>query len=312
MKNILESIKKLYANENKAKQHWMLIWLILFTILPFICLSYLQSDSSITEMKIILSLGAIFGILAIIPFLALCGATIDYYNGRLNNQTGLFDVTLNSIKKGLKIFPLNFVWTIYITFAALFPMIALIPYITINIQNFGSITFLLSLLLLMLLYVVYALALGLLVVPFYSYIIIEYAKDYKYKKYLFNPLTICKYMKKAFNSTVITNLKLYVANIILNMAYYVIILIAIILFFMFVFFAILSIAFFNPSDEIIENISVLCSIPIITVVSVIITYAQMIIVYAVGDIYVKIYKTEIEPQENTEEIPTIEESSDEE
>jgi hypothetical protein len=306
MKNIFESVKKLYTSENKAKQHWMLISLILFILIPFICLSYLQSDSSTVEMQTILALSAVFGILSIIPFFALCGAIIDYYNGRLNNQTGLFDVSISSIKKGLKIFPLGLVWTIYTTCIILLPIAVIIPCMIILTKHFHSIIFAIPFFFLFALYII---AICLLVIPFISYIIIEYAKDYKYKKYLFNPLTICKYMKKAFKSTVITNLKLYVANIILNIANSIIIFFSIILLFMSIFFIVFFISIFNPNAEILENISDLCTIPIFIIVSVFIAYVQTILGLAVGDIYTKIYKTEIEGQENTEENKTIEEET---
>jgi hypothetical protein len=308
MKIIFNSIKKLYDSEYKVRQHLMLVWILLYLILPITCMSYLLNDISVTETKIFLTLGGIFTILAIVPFFTYLGATIDYYNGRLNNKTGLFDVSLNSIITGLKVLPLSITWTIYVSILMLLPIIVIAPFFIFNIQFLNSIILIFLLPLILLIYCAYLLSIGLLVLPFCSYIFIEYSKDFKHKKYLYNPLTICKYMKKAFKSTAITSLKLYVANIILNTAYSIISIVAFAIYSVFILFVALI---FSPYNDVTETISYLVTIPAFILLTLIMLYLQTILYLAIGDIYVNIYKTKIEAKENIEKTSDIEETQNE-
>jgi hypothetical protein len=261
-------------------------------------LSFLQIKSDPAETQTVLILSAIFGIISLIPLFAIGGAVIDYYNGRLNNQTGLFDVSLATVVKGLKVFPLSLAWIIYITFATLLPLVLFAPFFITQLHKISSVIYVLLLLFAFLFFFVYVLALFLLVAPFVSYIFIEYSKDYKYKKYLFNPLTICRYMKKAFKSTVLINLKLYVSYILLNIAYNIVIFVGFILFVGLLFFIALI---FSPNSEQIDVITaILISVPLLVLQSVY-TYLQSILNLAVGDNIVKIYKTKIDIPEELEE-----------
>jgi hypothetical protein len=309
MRNIFESVKKLYTSENRIKQHVMYAWLLFFAGLPFFCLSCLQNNNSTLDLQIILILSAVFGVLAIIPYFAIIGATIDYYNGRLNNQTGLFDVSIETVVKGIKFFfPLGLTWLIYFTCITLLPIAAILPFFISNVHKINSMIFILLIMLALLFFMVYIFAICLLIIPFASYMVIEYAKDYKHKRFLYNPLVIFKYMKKAFTATVITNLKLYLINIVLNIAYNIIIFVVIAMFFVFLFAIVLI---FNPSAEITDKFSSLIFIPIL-ILATILVYIQSILGLAIGDIYVKIYKTEIETKENSEDIQEIEETPNEE
>jgi hypothetical protein len=309
MKNILESVKKLYANENRVKQHVMYASLLFFVALPFFCISFLQNNISILETQIILILSAVFAVLSIIPFFAIAGATIDYYNGRLNNQTGLFDVTLKSVVKGIKFFfPLGLVWMIYFTCVTMLPIALVLPFLILNVHKINSMILVLLIILALLVFMLYLMLICLFILPFVSYVVIEYAKDYKHKGFLYNPLVLFKYMKKAFASTVITNLKLYIANMILNIAYNIVGFIVIAMLFVWLFVIVLIL---NPSAEMIDKCSNLLFVPVI-ILATLLVYMQGILSLAGADIYVKIYKTEIEPQEISEESQESEEPTDEE
>lgn len=210
MEKVLETLKSLYRGQDVVKRH--LIYSLLF-ILPAIAgsiKSYVDKDMP-TTLKMVLLIGAlIFFVLSIIPWFTIYGVTIKFINNRYCGiKENIPEVNKESLVLGLKAFPLVLVWCIYsiILFIALVA-IAAIPSVIIGIKILW-----LGILLGVLLITALVIAM-ILFTPFFSFIIIEYAKDFKYLTRLFNPLTIIEYIKKSFKPSIIVALKYLLAGII--------------------------------------------------------------------------------------------------
>ena len=210
MEKVLETLKSLYKGQDVVKRH--LIYSLLF-ILPAIAgsfKSYIDKDMP-TTLKMVLLIGAlIFFVLSIIPWFTIYGITIKFINNRYYGvKENIPEVNKESLVLGIKAFPLVLVWCIYsiILFLTLVA-IAAIPSVIIGIKILW-----LGILLRVLLITALIIAM-ILFTPFFSFIIIEYAKDFKYLTRLFNPLTLIEYIKKSFKPSIIVALKYMLAGII--------------------------------------------------------------------------------------------------
>lgn len=178
--NILKSIKNLYKGEDKTAIHLSIFALTGITAVAFVNIVSLFIGNSIysvfstpkDEAVIIFSLASIM-------ILFFCTGYNYKYSHKLfkDENSALPSVSMDCFVIFSKIFFLWFVWAIY--FMAL--------YITGGIL-FGTGVFNI---------LFFGVAIPVLA-PFSIIIYILFAQDFKYKKYLFNPLLILKIIKQTF------------------------------------------------------------------------------------------------------------------
>ena len=140
---------------------------------------------------------------------------------------------------------------------------------------------------------------SLILSPFLNYIIFNFSKDLVYRAEYFNPLTLVRYIKKSFKSTMMVFLKMILANMVVGT-------VSQIVGFIFILFAMvfpIIFALFAGTEEAAEKAvfspaSILLTLPFTTIAALIQSYATGIVQFAATDMYVEVYKNEIEPTEN--------------
>ena len=154
--------------------------------------------------------------------------------------------------------------------------------------------------LLALLLVTIGIILFIMIAPFVNYIMFEFSKDLVYKAKYFNPFTIVGFVKKSFKSTMSVLLKMILANMVVST-------VAQLLATVFVLFGMvfpLISAIFAPTEAAAETAAfsptaILLSLPFTTIAALIQAYATSMVSYASVDMYVEVYKNEIESAENS-------------
>ena len=149
------------------------------------------------------------------------------------------------------------------------------------------------------------LALCVLVLPFYNYIIVEYVK-YGNQGYLYNPLTLANYMKVAFKDTIIVFAKFWLVAIvasfpmgILNVIVFVVALPLLVL-------AAAGDASAAESSSMVYNSATVIIVVILgALLATLQMYVNTMIANAATENYIGVYKSKIEALENKEEFENI-------
>jgi len=219
MKDVLQSLKSVYQGENQLERH---LWYFVLMILPAITgafAGFIDKDTPKDWLPAIIVCTVIFGILSIFPLLCFIGIYIQYLKNRTEGKTGLPEMNIQLFMTGLKAFPLELCWGIYI-FVLYFAicLAVIIPAIALIVLSFTAAPMLLiTIPLLIIAFLVLCFALSFITI-FVSYINIQYCEDFKLKGELFNPLLLCKYIKKTFKKTLIAACKYLLAAIIITAA----------------------------------------------------------------------------------------------
>lgn len=209
MEKILETLKSLYRGENIVNKH--LIYASLF-ILPTLAGSvkgYIDKDMPTTLKAILILITLVFAIIAIVPALMLSGYALKFMSERHAGSTESIPEVepLNLLKMGFKAIPLYVVWSIYSLI--LFLILSGVASLPMFASGFNLAGILLSILLYIAIVIIMV-----ILTPFFSYIFIEYTKDFQYKKYLFNPMRLVEYIKKSFKPTIMIAIKYALVTII--------------------------------------------------------------------------------------------------
>lgn len=183
--NILKYIKNLYTGSEN-----LIIQLSIFALCGVMAISFNETFAAYTGGSIYAvfaspenNMAILYTLLGFTIFIYLTGYSYRFVNGLFNeeNKVQLPSISLNCFTTFLKVFPVMFVWGIYI---AILSGVGL--FLTKNVILF----FIWSLLILILL-------------PFINLIFIRFAKDFKYTKEIFNPLTLLKFIDKSFMSVIL-------------------------------------------------------------------------------------------------------------
>lgn len=300
MERILKAFKDLYVGEKPFKAHaaWMLLMLIPALIGGFG--AWLDKETPKETLVFLLPIIILLLCVAIVPAFMLAGFGIEFYRLRLEGKTGIPKITFDLFNKGLQVFPLGFVWCFYYFLAmVLFLFLPIGALVGAGIASNGdTATVILLILLGIVLGTVYFV--GVMVLsPFLNYVFIQFSKDYTNKAEYFNPFVIFIYMKQAFKSTMLVMLKMILASFAVNMAAQMVSMIFVVLALAFSAIAAVS----APTEAAAETaamspIVVLLALPFTTIASLIQTYATAVATCAASDMYVEVYKNEIEPMQN--------------
>ena len=304
MEKVLEKFKALYQGEDRLKRHGMLLVVLL---LPSIlcCMNYVIDKETPKEIIIpALIVLAVLMVLSIIPLFFLSGFFVDFYRSRIKSKIGLPEINLQTFVKGLKVFPLQFVWGLYAMIIAfvgfILPIILIVSYF---VSSHNKAEMVGVIILFVIVFAVLNLILSVLfmvVTPFYNYIYLSFIEDFVYRPEYFNPLTLVYYIKKVFKDTMITMLKFMLASIVVNMVVQTVLTIILVVVFI---FAGIGTAATTSSEPALANylVFLLLVLPICTLAGLTQNYVNTMVTCAVGDAYTDIYKEQLripDPLEN--------------
>ncbi len=296
MERILSSFKALYKGEGVCKTH-LLAALLFF--LPCLAASTFQLiDKDMKELIVpLLIAGAVLLILSIIPMFALSGFYLKFLNKRLSEPAGLPVIDANCIIKGLKFFPIPFVWTIYIGlpiliyFAAIFTAFAF--YISSKPDTLGVILATIAMFGLVFLFFIPLFIIS----PFISFINMKYCENFEYSAELFNPLTPFRYMKKAFKDAIIVALKFIVVSMVTSIAVQIVIFLGMIILMIFGLIAAIlipdNVEMYKFVDIYKMPVFVISVILLSGLLGVVSAYVKWITGLAYGDNLLDVYKEKI-------------------
>lgn len=292
MKEAFLAVKNLYSCENPIKRHLKMCLLLLIPSLLSATLGFIDKDTPKTAMVVLVIASAVLLILSIIPWIFLLGLSMEFVRDRLDNLKGIPQVTMETFIKGLKILPVSLTWMFY-TIVGVLTILAIpfIPLIVTQAKSVGAIIFAIIGFIVALLLLT---AIMILVIPFINYLYSDYVKNgSKLAGYLFNPIRLVYYMKKAFKSTIFVELKFIVVGMAASMIYGI--------FGLFIAVIVIGLtivaAIFAPeskADTIIYT-PVLGSLVILisSLASLVQIYISTMTAYAAADRYIDVYKNEI-------------------
>ena len=299
MERILKAFKDLYKCEGAVKRHWLYVLLLLIPAILGGFASWVDKETPKEALPLILAFVALFVFLSIVPGLMSLGFTICFNKDRLNGVTGIPKVNLDMFVIGIKTLPLSFVWSIYfLIFAALFVFAPIFLAIVTGMSLGNNISGIICVMLLTLLFVTAGFILFLMIAPFLNYIIFRFSKDLVYRAEYFNPFVLVGFIKKAFKRTMLVMLKMLLASMVVSS-------VAQILAMIFVLFAMvfpIIAALFAPTEATAETAAfsptvIFLTLPFTTIAALIQAYTTSMVTFAATDMYVEVYKTEIEPTE---------------
>ncbi len=303
MERILKAFKDLFICEHPVKRHFMYVLLLVLPAIAGSFAGYVDKETPKDMMLILLALALFFLVLSIVPLFTMLGFGMEFFEMRLRGEAGIPKLAVAQVTKGLKSFPLVFIWGLYYVFVALtFIGVPIFAAVTSAMTLKDNIPAIVGIVILTIL-VISVLLIGLtLVSPFMNYIFIKFVKDYKYRAEYFNPFVLVNYIKKSFKSTIMVLLKMFVVSLVVGMAASVIV--GLLTGLMFALILIVSIT--TPEtpgvDPSYTPAMFIVVIPISVLMGVIQTYLTNMVGFAASDQYVEVYKNEIEPNENEFEI----------
>lgn len=292
MDKVFEKLKNLFKGESQLKRHGMLLLLLLLPSIAGGVAGVIDKDVPKEILFPLLFIAVILLLLSIIPGLFLLGYTADFYIMKRKGIPGLPAINADTLMKGLKLFPLVLVWSLYALI--LFSVIFIIPLICLVASIFGAsaspdnpIGFILAIIALIVLYFI-SLIVFVILAPFFVYVYFSFIEDFEYRAEYFNPFIIISYMKTVFKETMITMLKYLLVSMIACTAVSVVVFI---LGFAIGLLAVLPAAMLEEPASTIAAMVVI--VPLSALCTIIQTYVTTLIGFAAGDAYMDIYKEHI-------------------
>ena len=294
MEKVIESLKNLYRGENIVKKHLMFALLLLLPAIAGGAVGIIDKDTPQNVMIVMAVIGGVLFMLSIIPYIFMLGFYINFVKDRLVAQAGIPQISGETFMMGVRALPLCIVWGLYFVlfFGTLFigPIIPIIMGVISSKPDIGAIIF--GIILLLIAYAV-LFAVLILVVPFVSYVFIEYVEDGKASGRLFNPFVLIGYMKKAFKDTILVELKFILVGIITSLISGVVTVVIVLFSILVGGFAVLSV----PSSQ--ADVAIYSPLPIIALIilsalaSIVQFYVSSMVGYAAAENYIGVYKDKI-------------------
>lgn len=299
MERILKAFKDLFICENPVKRHLSYVLLMLLPAVAGSFAGYIDKDTPKDVMFVLLGLAVFFLILSIVPLISMVGFGMEFYELRLKGETGIPKVKSELFMKGLKSFPLVFVWTFLYMIVFLvcllgpfWAAIALSVGLNDNPLAIVGVVIVTTIAICLLMLAVTILG------PFMQYVFIKFVKDYEYRAEYFNPFILFDFMKKSFKDTMMVFLKMILAGFVVNSVSSIISMVIVMFMMAFVFIAVLCIPEKAGEDSTYHPIVILLMIPFSTLAGAVQMYATNMLGFAASDQYVEVYKNKIEPTEN--------------
>lgn len=299
MKRVLKSFKDLFVCENPAKRHLLYVALMLLPCIAGVFAGYIDKDTPIRVMIVLAGILLFLLALSIVPFIYMLGFGMEFYELRLKGEAGFPKLNKDMWAKGLKVFPIGFVWTVYaVIFCSIFVFFPFFICITSAITLHNNPIAIVCTILLCILIVILACLTLCILAPFTQYIYINFVKDYQYKAKYFNPLILIDYIRKSFKDTMLVFLKMSVAGIVVGFATSIISFLLMLFVLPFLTFIVALFAGGDTSSDafVYSPLMIISAIPISTL-ALIQNYVTSIIGFAASDMYVEVYKNKIEPFE---------------
>lgn len=197
--NIFGIIKELYTGKNN-----LIAQLGLFGLIGIMAISFNEIVSAFTGYTLYAIFSApsnneilFFALLGIMIFIYFTGYIYQFVHESYDNEeTELPSISMNCFTTFIKMFPLLFVWGIYI---------GIIMFINYNLFYINQIEFWLLLILIMAL------------LPFINMVFLSFAKDFKYELKLFSPIILISIIKKSFVKVFIFLLQFIIVGTLLSL-----------------------------------------------------------------------------------------------
>lgn len=197
--NILKIIKELYTGkENLVAQATV------FALVGIMAISFNEITSMFTGYTLYSVFAVpsnteiiIFSMLGIMIFIFFLGYSYKFVHDSYENETTeLPSISMNCFTTFIKVFPVMFVWGLYIGFML---FLGLNIFGTARIELYIYSVFLLILL------------------PFINMVFVKFAKDFKYSREIFNPLIIVKIMSKTFTKVLLFILQFILVGFLISL-----------------------------------------------------------------------------------------------
>lgn len=178
--NILKILKELYTGKDN-----LVAQATIFALVGIMAIAFNEVVSVFTgnTLYAVFSVPSndevvIFSMLGIMIFIFFTGYIYKFVHDSYENETtSLPSISMNCFTTFIKVFPVIFVWGIYLGIAGFF------GYTFFGTETAEFYAYLMFLLILL---------------PFVNMVFIAFAKDFKYNRKIFNPLFIATIMKKTF------------------------------------------------------------------------------------------------------------------
>lgn len=292
MDKIITTFKNLYIEDNQdfIKRHLWLCFLFLYPAISMVAFSLYNNEYCQMVSNVYYAIGIIFAVLSVIPFLMISGFYVKFLNLRFKKHTGIPKIDIDCLKKGLKVLPLQIVWTLYILILAFIALALVIAFSSLFIpHNEGALLFVL---IIPILWGFISSILALVLVPFTSMIFINFSEKFSYNKGLFNPLLLVTYIKELFKEGILIALKYYVANLVISTVVQLIMGIGILIFTGYGM-CVLGLNELYPNVTLVTILLVLLLLAVSVLVAFSVYYTYQIVYLAMSDNYVEVYKTKI-------------------
>lgn len=294
MEKVLNSIKNLYKGDNILKRHLFFSLLLLLPALSAGVIGVIDKDTPQKVMIIMAIIGLVLLCLSIIPYIFLLGFYIKFVKDRLADVVGIPQINGETFISGIKVLPLCIMWCIYcmIFFGAIFigPLVPIIIGAAASKPDYGVI---LGGVLLLLAALAICFAAVILVMPFVSYVLIEYVDKGKALGKLFNPFILIGYMKKAFKDTIFVELKFIIVSIIASIITGIAALIVVLFAILIGGFAVLSVPESQADVAIYSPVALTALVLLSSVASIVQIYVSSMVSYAATENYINVYKEKI-------------------
>jgi len=297
MEKVFQTIKNLYKGSEPVKTHLLYILLMVLPILASVVISYVDKDTPKSISLILIGVGLVLFLLSIIPCVVLSGFRLMFLNNRYNGiNEGIPKVSFEMLKRGIIAIPFDFVWCVYMGILAVVIVgSSFIPmfYGIFNKSVQSNVPLVIFLILLTIILYILGIIICCIISAFFAYVSIEYAKDFKYKNRMFNPLLLFEAMRKTFKSTFITAVKYLVLSIIAQTIFSIV---GIIIFLVVIVSAAFIFAMILPENALVEyNPGYMLIVFILsTAFGLAGSYLTSIFWLGYSDSVVDIYKSEIE------------------
>lgn len=295
MEKIIQSLKNLYKGDDILKRHLGICGLLIIPALLGGVAGFIDKDMPKEVMIVTGVIALIIALMCIIPCLFLNGLFISFAKDRLNLGTGIPKITTDTFVEGLKVLPLQIVWGLY--FLIIFGGISLLFFIPLmSVFSQGSNPQTSTILLVIggfLIFFLLTMLFCILICPFMNYIYIDYVNEGKLCGYLFNPLKIFDYMKRAFKETMLVFVKFWVVAIVGSLISGIFQLLAVFFGIMIGLLAVLTTSEANSDVAIYSPIWATVLILLSSLVVLIHAYITTMIGYAAVENYIGVYKEKI-------------------
>ena len=196
--NILKIIKELYTGKDNIIGQITIFALVGIMAIAFNEVISVYTGNTLYAIFVVPSNSEviIFSMLGIMIFIFFTGYIYKFIHENYESETAcLPSVSMDGFTTFIKVFPVLFVWGLYL---GLMVFAGLVLFGSASVELYAFLIILLVLL------------------PFINMVFIQFAKDFKYHRRIFNPLIVAAIIKKTFIKLLLFLLQFIIAGIIIS------------------------------------------------------------------------------------------------